>query len=72
MVDRRSIQESGVRYFTEENDTGKQKLGEKIKQLIKTVWDAIVGIFKKSDTCLFIFKAYRVSSTKSLERRSKN
>ena len=47
MVDRRSIQESGVRYFTEENDTGKQKLGEKIKQLIKTVWDAIVGIFKK-------------------------
>jgi hypothetical protein len=47
MVDRRSIQESGVRYFTEENDTCKQRLGEKIKQLIKTVWDAIVGIFKK-------------------------
>jgi hypothetical protein len=47
LTDRRSIQESGVLYFTEENDTGKQKLGDKIKQIIKTVWDAIVGIFKK-------------------------
>ena len=47
MVDNRSLQESGVRYFTEENDAGKQKLGDKIKQIIKTVWDVIVGIFKK-------------------------
>lgn len=47
LTDKRSIQESGVLYFTEENETGKQKLGEKIKQIIKTVWDAIVGIFKK-------------------------
>lgn len=47
LTDKRSIQESGVLYFTEENETGKQKLGDKIKQIIKTVWDAIVGIFKK-------------------------
>ena len=47
MVDKRSLNESGVRYFTEENDAGKQKLGDKIKQIIKTVWDVIVGIFKK-------------------------
>ena len=47
LADKRSLNESGVLYFTEENDTGKQKLGDKIKQIIKTVWDAIVGIFKK-------------------------
>ena len=47
LTDKRSLNESGVRYFTEENDTGKQKLGDKIKQIIKTVWDVIVGIFKK-------------------------
>lgn len=47
LVDRRSLNESGVLYFTEENDTGKQKLGDKIKQIVKTVWDVIVGIFKK-------------------------
>lgn len=47
LADKRSLNESGVRYFTEENDTGKQKLGDKIKQIIKTVWDVIVGIFKK-------------------------
>ena len=47
LADNRSLNESGVRYFTEENDTGKQKLGDKIKQIIKTVWDVIVGIFKK-------------------------
>lgn len=47
LTDKRSLNESGVLYFTEENDTGKQKLGDKIKQIIKTVWDAIVGIFKK-------------------------
>lgn len=47
LTDKRSIQESGIIYFTEENETGKQKLGDKIKQIIKTVWDVIVGIFKK-------------------------
>lgn len=47
LTDKRSLNESGVLYFTEENDTGKQKLGDKIKQIIKTVWDVIVGIFKK-------------------------
>ena len=47
LIDKRSLQESGVLYFTEDNETGKQKLGDKIKQIIKTVWDAIVGIFKK-------------------------
>ena len=47
LTDKRSLNESGVLYFMEENDTGKQKLGDKIKQIIKTVWDAIVGIFKK-------------------------
>lgn len=47
LADKRSLNESGVLYFTEENETGKQKLGDKIKQIIKTVWDVIVGIFKK-------------------------
>ena len=47
LTDKRSLNESGVIYFTEENDTGKQKLGDKIKQIIKTVWDLIIGIFKK-------------------------
>lgn len=37
LADKRSLNESGVRYFTEENDAGKQKLGDKIKQIIKTV-----------------------------------
>ena len=47
MVDRRSIQESGVRYFTEENEAGNKKLSEKIKGIFKAVWDGIVGIFNK-------------------------
>lgn len=47
MVDRRSIQESGVRYFTEDNEVGKQKLGEKIKQIAANIWNTIVGIFDK-------------------------
>ena len=34
LADKRSLNESGVRYFTEENDAGKQKLGDKIKQII--------------------------------------
>lgn len=37
MVDRRSIQESGIRYFTEDNEVGKQKLGEKIKEIFEIV-----------------------------------
>lgn len=47
LTDKRSLQEYGTLYFTEENEAGKQKLSDKIKQIIKTVWDAIVGIFKK-------------------------
>ena len=47
LIDKRSLQESGVLYFTEDNETGKQKLGDKIKQIVKTVLDVIVGIFKK-------------------------
>ena len=47
MVDNRSLQESGVRYFTEENEAGNKKLSEKIKEIARSVWDAIVGIFNK-------------------------
>lgn len=47
MVDNRSLQESGVRYFTEENEAGNKKLSEKIKGIFKAVWDGIVGIFNK-------------------------
>lgn len=47
LADNRCIQESGIQYFTEENDTGKKKLGEKIKKIASSVWDAIVGIFNK-------------------------
>lgn len=47
MADRRSIQESGVRYFTEDNEVGKQKLGEKIKQIAANIWNTIAGIFDK-------------------------
>ena len=43
----RSLQESGVRYFTEENEAGNKKLSEKIKGIFKAVWDGIVGIFNK-------------------------
>ena len=47
LVDNKYIQESGIQYFTEENDDGKKKLGEKIKEIASSVWDAIVGIFNK-------------------------
>ena len=47
LADNRYIQESGIQYFTEENDDGKKKLGEKIKEIASSVWDAIVGIFNK-------------------------
>lgn len=47
LADNRCIQESGIQYFTEENDDGKKKLGEKIKEIASSVWDAIVGIFNK-------------------------
>ena len=50
MVDNRSLQESGVRYFTEENEAGQKKLGEKIKGIFQAVWDGIVGIFTKIKT----------------------
>lgn len=47
MVDNRSLQESGVRYFTEENEVGKQKLGARVKEIFEKVWNGIVGIFNK-------------------------
>lgn len=47
LVDKRSLQESGIQYFTEENDDGKKKLGEKLKEIASSVWDAIIGIFNK-------------------------
>ena len=47
MVDNRSLQESGVRYFTEENEAGQKKLSEKIKGIFEAVWNGIVGIFNK-------------------------
>ena len=47
MVDSKLLQESGVRYFTEENEAGNKKLSEKIKGIFKAVWDGIVGIFNK-------------------------
>lgn len=47
MVDNRSLHESGVRYFTEENEVGKQKLGAKVKEIFEKVWNGIVGIFNK-------------------------
>lgn len=47
MVDNRSLQESGVRYFTEENEAGQKKLSEKIKGIFEAVWNGIVGIFTK-------------------------
>lgn len=47
MVDNRSLQESGIRYFTEENEVGKKKLGAKVKEIFEQVWNGIVGIFNK-------------------------
>ena len=46
-VDRHSLQESGMRYFTEDNETGKKKLSARVKEIASSVWDAIVGIFNK-------------------------
>ena len=50
LADNRSIQEYGVRYFTEENEAGQKKLGEKIKGIFEAVWKGIVGIFTKIKT----------------------
>ena len=50
MVDSKLLQESGVRYFTEDNEVGKKKLGEKIKDIFEKVWDGILGIFNKIKT----------------------
>jgi hypothetical protein len=46
-VDRHSLQESGMRYFTEENEAGKKKLGARVKEIFENVWKGIVGIFTK-------------------------
>nr|DAR95278.1 MAG TPA: hypothetical protein [Caudoviricetes sp.] len=47
MVDNRSLQESGVRYFTEENEAGQKKILDRIKEIFSTVWNSIVNIFDK-------------------------
>ena len=47
MVDNRSLQESGVRYFTEENEVGNKKLLDKINGIFTTVWNSIASIFDK-------------------------
>lgn len=49
-VDRHSLQESGMRYFTEDNSTGKEKLLDKIKKLFSTIWEGILSIFRKIKT----------------------
>jgi hypothetical protein len=49
-VDRHSLQESGMRYFTEDNSTGKEKLLDKIKKLFTTIWEGILSIFRKIKT----------------------
>lgn len=47
MVDRQSLQESGVIYFTEDNEVGKKKFGARVKEIFEKVWNVIVGIFNK-------------------------
>ena len=46
-VDRHSLQESGMRYFTEDNETGKKKLSARVKEIFENVWKGIVSIFTK-------------------------
>ena len=46
-VDRQSLQESGMRYFTEDNEAGKKKLGARVKEIFENVWKGIVSIFTK-------------------------
>lgn len=50
LVENRSLRESGVGYFTEENEAGKEKLADKIKALFDQVWKFILGIFEKIKT----------------------
>ena len=47
LADKRSLNESGVRYFTEENEVGKKKLCARVKEIFENVWKAIVSIFTK-------------------------
>lgn len=46
MVDNRSLQESGVRYFTEENEAV-ANIKEKFEKIARTVWATIISIFDK-------------------------
>lgn len=47
LVENRSLRESGVGYFTEENEAGKEKLADKVKALFESVWKFILGVFEK-------------------------
>ena len=47
LVENRSLRESGVGYFTEENEAGKEKLADKVKALFASIWKFILGIFEK-------------------------
>lgn len=46
MADNRSLQESGVRYFTEENEAV-ANIKEKFEKIARTVWATIISIFDK-------------------------
>ena len=46
MVDNRSLQESGIRYFTEENEAV-ANIKEKFEKIARTVWVTIISIFDK-------------------------
>lgn len=46
MADNRSLQESGVRYFTKENEVV-ANIKEKFEKIARTVWATIISIFDK-------------------------
>ena len=47
LTDKRSLQEYGTLYFTEDNSVANGQLKDKIKQIAKNVWNAILGLFHK-------------------------
>ena len=47
LTDKRSLQEYGTLYFTEDNNVANGRLKDKIKQIAKNVWNAILGLFHK-------------------------
>ena len=64
MVDNRSLQESGIRYFTEENEAGKNSVINKIKEIANNAWEGIVRIFEKiKDFFDNLIKNFKVKSS---------